>query len=465
MTLDAAPSEIVHQGAGTRGPFAIPFRFPVATDLEVRRRTAAGVVTLLASGIDFSTSGAGDPAGGALTLVDPLLAGSSLIIRRLLALTQPMAFVENDILSAAALEGAFDRLGMLAQEVGRRAVQAAPGDEATGPQILPRLAERAGRFAGYDAAGRPSFGRATMEEVDAAVARATSPGSGTGTSLPTPRNADYGRVLKAGAGSPTWGQVDAAEVSGLGTAATRDTGTAPGEILAQDATGQARIGWSIAGTSGVARLAVSAVERGDIALQGLQKATGIGLDLVVNDADPTSARCIRFSDLGGINGWIAAERGDVIAIDGAYGLALSTQGGSRRLEITGGGALALGGATPAPGHALPGDLTLPASRAVRARNVAKAWVSFNGTGTVAVRDAFNVASITDNGVGDYTINFQNAMTDANYAVAGSSSGASGNPVLSVHASPGPATTGVRVLTTSYGSNTDASFNSVLIMGL
>lgn len=45
---------------------------------------------------------------------------------------------------------------------------------------------------------------------------------------------------------------------------------------------------------------------------------------------------------------------------------------------------------------------------------AKAWVNFNGTGTVAIRASFNVTSITDNGVGDYTVNFTNAMEDANY---------------------------------------------------
>lgn len=45
----------------------------------------------------------------------------------------------------------------------------------------------------------------------------------------------------------------------------------------------------------------------------------------------------------------------------------------------------------------------------------RAWVNFNGTGTVAIRAAFNVSSITDNGVGDYTVNFTNAMPDANYA--------------------------------------------------
>jgi hypothetical protein len=46
---------------------------------------------------------------------------------------------------------------------------------------------------------------------------------------------------------------------------------------------------------------------------------------------------------------------------------------------------------------------------------ARAWVNFNGTGTVAIRASGNVSSITDNGTGDYTVNFATAMQDANYA--------------------------------------------------
>ena len=46
----------------------------------------------------------------------------------------------------------------------------------------------------------------------------------------------------------------------------------------------------------------------------------------------------------------------------------------------------------------------------------RAWVNFNGTGTVAIRASFNVSSITDNATGDYTINFTNAMPDANFSV-------------------------------------------------
>jgi hypothetical protein len=56
--------------------------------------------------------------------------------------------------------------------------------------------------------------------------------------------------------------------------------------------------------------------------------------------------------------------------------------------------------------------------------IAKAWVNFNGTGTVAIRDSFNVSSITDNGTGDYTVNFTTAMPNANYSVAGGTSGVS-----------------------------------------
>ncbi len=54
-----------------------------------------------------------------------------------------------------------------------------------------------------------------------------------------------------------------------------------------------------------------------------------------------------------------------------------------------------------------------------------AWVNFNGTGTVAIRDSLNVSSITDNNVGDYDINFETAMDNADYHM-GVSAGSAGN---------------------------------------
>tara|TARA_S200002703_G_scaffold145851_1_gene140455 strand:+ start:1790 stop:2149 length:360 start_codon:yes stop_codon:yes gene_type:complete len=49
---------------------------------------------------------------------------------------------------------------------------------------------------------------------------------------------------------------------------------------------------------------------------------------------------------------------------------------------------------------------------------ARAWVNFNGSGTVAIRANSNVSSITDNGTGDYTISFSSALSDADYATIG-----------------------------------------------
>ena len=55
----------------------------------------------------------------------------------------------------------------------------------------------------------------------------------------------------------------------------------------------------------------------------------------------------------------------------------------------------------------------------------RAWVNFNGTGTVAIRASGNVTSITDNGVGDYTVNFTTAFADANYGISITCGGANG----------------------------------------
>lgn len=54
-----------------------------------------------------------------------------------------------------------------------------------------------------------------------------------------------------------------------------------------------------------------------------------------------------------------------------------------------------------------------------ARGIAKAWVNFNGTGTIATRDSENVSSLVDDGTGDYTVNFSSVFTDLDYCVAGS----------------------------------------------
>lgn len=100
-----------------------------------------------------------------------------------------------------------------------------------------------------------------------------------------------------------------------------------------------------------------------------------------------------------------------------------------------------------------------------------AWVNFNGTGTVAIRASYNVSSITDNGVGDYTVNFTSALPDANYSIVGlpnSYGVANIQAVLNVQAasSSSAATTktsaAVRICTGAGSSGTVADFNDVSV---
>jgi len=63
-----------------------------------------------------------------------------------------------------------------------------------------------------------------------------------------------------------------------------------------------------------------------------------------------------------------------------------------------------------------GELQSWCVNAVRPQYACRAWVNFNGTGTVAIRASGNVSSITDNGRGDYTVNMVTSMPDSNYSV-------------------------------------------------
>lgn len=70
-----------------------------------------------------------------------------------------------------------------------------------------------------------------------------------------------------------------------------------------------------------------------------------------------------------------------------------------------------------------------ASRAVS--GVAAAWVNYKGTATNSVRDSLNVGSVTDNGNGDYSVNFTNNMANATYMIHGTGEQLSGNPIIEI----------------------------------
>jgi hypothetical protein len=91
------------------------------------------------------------------------------------------------------------------------------------------------------------------------------------------------------------------------------------------------------------------------------------------------------------------------------------------------GTLALsGGAVSGTTGSFSGDLSFNSGYGSAAVAYGcRAWVNFNGTSTVAIRGSGNVTSITDNGTGDYTVNFTTAMPDANYSAVPQSGEPSG----------------------------------------
>jgi hypothetical protein len=95
----------------------------------------------------------------------------------------------------------------------------------------------------------------------------------------------------------------------------------------------------------------------------------------------------------------------------------------------------------------------------------RAWVNFDGTGTPAIRESGNVTSITDNGTGDYTVNFTTAMPDANYTAITTGGFASGSarPLMMGETDTPKTTSAFRFDCQNYlGSQTDPSNAEVAI---
>jgi hypothetical protein len=100
-----------------------------------------------------------------------------------------------------------------------------------------------------------------------------------------------------------------------------------------------------------------------------------------------------------------------------------------------------------------------------AGQLCRAWVNFNGTGTVAIRASYNVSSITDNGTGDYTVNFTTAMVDANYCAQASPGGSDSRMTANIPLPSGIMTSSavqVRTFSETTAAAADSSYVHVAI---
>ena len=108
-------------------------------------------------------------------------------------------------------------------------------------------------------------------------------------------------------------------------------------------------------------------------------------------------------------------------------------------------------------------VTFPDSTSMQTgQQACKAWVNFNGTGTVAIRGSYNVTSITDRATGKYTVNLITGMPDTNYSIVTGGSGNNGDYVGEAVQAYASSTTAIPVTTGSTSAYMDFPTVSVSV---
>lgn len=115
MSLSTTTNKTEFIGNGTAGPFTFNFKFFANSDISV---VVNG--TTMAEGVDYTLNGAGNVNGGSITLTAPLLTGTTMVVRRTVALTQPVSLPVNGPFFADVIEKEFDRLTMMIQQLATR---------------------------------------------------------------------------------------------------------------------------------------------------------------------------------------------------------------------------------------------------------------------------------------------------------------------------------------------------------
>ena len=203
MTIETTTSKAgPYAGAGTAGPFPVPFRFLDASHLQVIRTDISGANTTLSIGSDYSVQGVGQTTG-AVTLAAALAVGFKLTVLRSVPATQEADYVQNDAFPAESHERALDKLTMLVQQQGEaqsRALTVPPSDPLVSLE-LPSAANRSRRYLSFDDVGRPvsttfdvdEVARQSQAAIDAAAAAKGSADDSADSALEAKGYADYVR--------------------------------------------------------------------------------------------------------------------------------------------------------------------------------------------------------------------------------------------------------------------------------
>lgn len=177
MTVSSSVNKVIYSGNSATVLFPVNYYFLENSHLKVILRAADGTETVQALTTNYTVTGAGNPAGGSITMLVAPPTTTTLTIVRNVPATQETDYLANDPFPAESHERALDKLTMLTQEneeIGSRSIQIPQTDPVSTNTIVPKVSDRASKLLGFGSAGSVAVSSSTIAQVDAAVATITS---------------------------------------------------------------------------------------------------------------------------------------------------------------------------------------------------------------------------------------------------------------------------------------------------
>lgn len=428
MTVKTQVKKVTGVGNGSGTTFSFfPMVIFASTDLQVTHvdeNVSPAVETLLTEGAgptNYSVTVSEFPGTGSAVYpadqVTPMPVGEKIVIKRELSITQLINLLNNDDYFADVQEEMVDRLTMIClqlEEELERTVRVTIGSDTDPEDLLAEIDQAVADSAASAAAAATSETNAAISEAAAAVSAAAAQAAVNGLKWkPSAKAASVGNLVLSGA-------------------QTVDTiALIAGDIcLAKDQTAPAENGlYTVAAGAWSRILEMDDWEEVPSAATTVEEGSTANADtifLCISDQGGTiDVTAIAWTVYGNVSAtstttftnktFDANAAGNDLSNVGVADLADGTDGELITWSPAGEPATVGAGTS---GQILnsngPGTAPTFEDPPGPVGETAKMWVNFNGTGAIAINDSFNVASLTDNGTGDYTINFTTNFTDANY---------------------------------------------------
>lgn len=156
MTVSSTTNKVSYSGNGSTTVFAYTFKIFADGDLDVYIRSSTGTETLKTLTTDYTVSNAGNDAGGNVTFGTAPASGETVVIQRVLGLTQGTDYVENDPFPAESHEEALDRLTFITQQMQEeidRSIKASVTNTISSTEFTIAAADRANKIFAFDGSG------------------------------------------------------------------------------------------------------------------------------------------------------------------------------------------------------------------------------------------------------------------------------------------------------------------------